>query len=674
MKIKMAMAAILVIGGLFSWNVCAQAADETAEMNKMATHWKACGWGGGAFYLAAAWHPTDENVIYMGGDCSGAYRTGNKGLLWQFANNGICNYSVLCLAVSPAAPDLVYALTDGGLCKSVDRARTWEFLAETAPGKLEICSLKCSTVRAVAIDPKNSEIVYAGSRTGKLFKSENGGKNWKELPYRDALPKQEKQGVEITPPCEVFFGYVAHGDAVTSVAVAPSAPAIVFVSNTKHGVFRSDDAGATWTVLNTPQRVLGVTINPDDANIVWAACAESGIYRSADRGKTWSAMNGAIKMSGENNLKLQIVEIALPPGKPDLVYAIGLINWAGSFYRSDDGGKTWTMSNMLRVGAPGDPTFNNENPKEFAHLSTPPNIAVNPKNSDEIFLSANWRNAFSADGGKTWEERSTGADNTCTTDIQFRGNKTYATAMDEGLMVSENGGGEWRQLAPLKLDQFSGHFWRVRVAKAGEAVRIVTTNSPWNPQFANRVRFSADDGKTWNRCAGQPGCRRMFYGLAVDPVDSKRIFWSCCSTGGGVWRSEDEGATWEHVYTNEHWCSNLNLEVMPSGAVLVGGHDLYRSEDHGKTWQQLTHFPQQGDPDEVILGIAFDPANEQRFWISRITWGGGTSGGIYSTLDGGKTWVEITGDIPCRKPGLLRYNPETHELWAGGGGFFKLKI
>ncbi|HCE45812.1 MAG TPA: hypothetical protein DET40_19890 [Lentisphaeria bacterium] len=888
------LAYLVSIGGFFS---CTTGAQAPAAPEK-AAGWEQCGWGGGAFYYATAWHPTDEKVIYLGGDCAGAYRSDDKGLNWRFTNNGICNYAVYGMAVSPASPDLIYALTDDGLCKSTDRAKTWEFIADSDAKKLDIRSARHQSVRPIAIDPKNAEIVYAGSRTGKLFKSEDGGKTWKELTYRDALPKDPEApaflgkgslrlnyessaaGMDTMGRISKFYGpgkdardwsaykkfsarfrlpegapvlqaslviqsgdnwlwqqgpfvdgkpgewsevsldlstlkglnsvRMVHfvmrspnaawkgevlldavalhtdaagtlsagqspdgktavlvsdwekqgdaegwsankeykdslhitavrqsqekkgGDVLSSVVVAPGKPSLLFASNNRHGIFRSEDAGATWTVLDAPKNAMNVTVSAQDPNLVWAACGANGLQMSTDCGRTWTAV------LPDPAKKAKMHEVALHPARPGLVYTIASIDWGGTLYRSEDGGKTWTSCNKVRAGIPGNPTLPGDvDAQGLVGLSTVTNISVNPKNPDELFISGNWRNVFSTDGGRTLEERSTGADNTCTTDIQFLGGKTYATAMDEGLMVSDNNGGEWRQLIPMKYDvNMSGHFWRVRVAKVGESVRIITTASPWksfgDPKCANRAYVSddggktftisqsglpdyvpnvncmwgrsfprslamdpknpdilylgmdgdpepakklpgggifrsADGGKTWTRCAGQPGGLRLYYGLVVDPTNSKRLYFSSCGNGGGAWKSEDEGATWEHVFKTEGWC--FNLDIAPSGAVFVGGKELYRSVDQGKTWQKLTDL--KGDP--TIVGIAIDPANEQRIWISRTTWDGGAKGGIYRTTDGGKTWAEITGDIGYRKPQILRYNAETKELWAGGVGIFRLK-
>jgi photosystem II stability/assembly factor-like uncharacterized protein len=694
------------------------------------TGWQPAGWGGGSYYWAAAWHPTDRNVLYMGSDSGGLFRSEDKGLHWSPANTGLCHYTGYSLAVSPAAPDLVYALTDGGLCKSIDRARSWTFIAESGADRLDIRSWRHGSVRAVGIDPRNAEIVYAGSHTGRLFKSEDGGTSWRELPYREARPPAEN------PPAPSK----AVKDVVSSVALVPGEAGTVYVSNTRLGMFRSDDAGATWSALDGPRTVLSVTTSARDPATVWAACGGDGIWRSDDRGRTWTPVEGWRGTLANGSKALQIREVALHPARPGLVYAIGNQEWNGSLFRSDDGGTTWSRSLRVRCSPPGNPNhpYHGEAAKGFEDMSRPTSIVLDPADPDQVFIAANWRNVFSADGGRTLEERSTGADNTCHTDIRFLGGRTYVTAMDEGLFVSDDAGGVWRQLVPHKYEPLvSGHFWRVLAAPSGGSTRVVTTCSPWtsgsDPRIANRVFVSedgggsfamttaglpdhvphancvwgrsypralaadpndpqvlylgmdgdaepagragggvfrsADGGRSWTRCPGQPGSRRMFYGLAVDPTDSRRLFWGATGKDGGVWRSQDAGASWELVFRNETWI--WNLEVTASGTVLAAGKNLWRSGDHGRTWKAVTSFPTTEAP--VVVGIALDPADEQRLWISRTTWLAGGQGGIYRSCDGGASWQDITGDSPYRKPLILRYNPATRTLWAGGAGLYKLQ-
>jgi photosystem II stability/assembly factor-like uncharacterized protein len=416
------------------------------------------------------------------------------------------------------------------------------------------------------------------------------------------------------------------------------------------------------------------------------------------------------------------------------VSCTGNAGWDGFFYRSEDGGATWQLSNMLKRSE-SDPTLPTEFswiPDQMCNLSRPSNLALNPRNPDEMLIAGNWRVVYSADGGRTWEQRDRGADITCASDIQFHEGQTYVTAMDEGLLMSPDSGATWRQLCPGKYEPpVSGHQWRVRVIPRGDSVRIVSTCSPWaEPQ--NRVLISDDGGKTfrivrdglpdyrprantmwgesypralavdpadpnvlylgmdgapepdqgrpgggvfkstdggdtWHRLPSQPGSRRMFFGLVVDPTDPQRLFWGASAEQGGLWRSEDAGASWARVMDRETWI--FNVAVSPTGVVYCPGGNLWKSTDHGQTWRQITDFPGGA----AIVGLEVDPQNEDRIWLSRVTWSSGSVGGVFETTDGGETWTEITGDIPYVKPLILRYSPQTHELWAGGVGLFATK-
>jgi photosystem II stability/assembly factor-like uncharacterized protein len=179
---------------------------------------------------------------------------------------------------------------------------------------------------------------------------------------------------------------------------------------------------------------------------------------------------------------------------------------------------------------------------------------------------------------------------------------------------------------------------------------------------------STDGGATWARLPAQPGSRRVFFGLAVDPTDSKRLYWAACAEGGGLYRSEDGGASWQHVFKNETW--PFNVHVAADGTVYCPGNNLWRSADHGKTWKQLTKFPFS---ERVIVAVETDPADAKRLWFAATTWGNRAEGGVYETRDGGVTWQEVTADLPYCKPLLLRYNPGTRELWAAGVCLFKCK-
>lgn len=841
--------------------------------------WEQTGWGGGGFYWAAAFHPTQDGVIYIGGDVAGVYKTVDHGCNWRLINNGLADYGVYSLAVDRTNPQTLYAATEGGLCKSIDGGEHWQLLPRTGRKELRITGERNLSTRSIAVDPTNGQIVYAGSPNGKIYKSTDGGQNWaaaydpqteKEPPgtlrvqfgkvngdfyggiwfpltvpakpnaeagsgfgftfrgdgtqpntahitlktaagvpyqsknlseefkntqWRDIVleasdfsiePEYAKKNAEVvkalpaTPPWNLvnrvdfavsgglpstasvakvsrfFFalrpkagntaqntavarefstdqGVQSYGNirigalqagSVTSVYIAPKNPATILAVTQDRGLILSLDAGLTWNALSTPAKASTATFDPTDAKVIYAGFGAEGIGKSTDGGRNWSmATEGLAK-------NLAFREIAVSPTNAQDVYAIGSTGWSGQFYASHDGGKSWKSYSTMATDPVGNPTL----PAEIATaspLSTPTNLALNPLNPKELYISANWRSCWSGDGGVTWQERDSGADISVVTDVRFSNGRVYASAMDEGSLVSEDNGKRWRQLWPLKwAPDFSGHNWRLAVTNQNGVDRIIATSSPWEAQYAPRVIISEDGGKsykvstsglpdyiirpntmwgaghpralavdpknsqivymgidgdaepgksgggifksldggaTWKQLPNQPGSRRMFYGLAVDPTDSKRIFWATCGTGGGLWRSDDGGDSWKHVFTNESWL--FNVMVARDGTVYCPGQNLWRSTDHGTSWKKLTNFDGGG----TILGLEEDPRDSKTLWVSVTTWDNSANGGVYKTVDGGETWQEITGNLPYVKPQILRFNPATNELWAAGVGLYKLK-
>ncbi len=652
--------------------------------------WQAVGWGGGGFYWACAFDPTRDGVVYLGGDVNGFYVSTDHGRNWRISNRGLGNYAVYGMAVDRRRPGALYLGTTGGLYSSTDFGGSWTSLATTS--KLGIVAVRDVSIRSLATDAAG--ILYAGTPKNGLFRSDDHGATWRAL-------------LSGPPP-------------IHSVAVSERDGRLLLVASGV-GLRRSDDGGATWTAPKGPGTAIGVAIAPGDDRVAYAACGKEGVWRSADRGATWIQCAGVAA-------GYEARDLAVHSARADALAVIARKGWSGLFCASDDGGRTWREARTLRRDLAADPTLPEEG--ETPDISAPSSLARNPLHPDELFIAGNWRPAFSGDGGKTWEERDRGADISVVTDIRFAGGQTYVTSMDEGLMASGDGGGSWRQLLPRRYTAgLSGHQWRVAVVeRPGGGSRVVATSSPWDRPI-NQIVFSDDGGKsfsvtgaglpsrrptrnavwgegyaralaadpsrpgrlylgidgdpedgfegggafisddaggTWRRLAGQPASRRMFYGLAVDPTRSNRLFWGATGEQGGVHRSRDAGATWERTTLPESWVFNLAVSVR--GVVYAGGANLWRSRDHGDTWTKLTTFDGL-----AIVGLEIDPRREETIWLSRVSWGEDTAGGVYRTTDGGATWSDITLDLPYRKPLVLRFDPATSDLWAGGVGLYRIR-
>ncbi len=520
----------------------------------------------------------------------------------------------------------------------------------------------------------------------------------------------------------VHFGAPPAG-AVYSVVISGSDSSRIIAATEDSGLLLSSDAGRTWKRLNTPVKAAHATFDPTNDEVLYGAFFNNGVMKSTDGGKHWTKSAKGILNNSE------MLEVVVNPANSQDVYAIGAVDWNGSFYASHDGGETWERTNKLRTDTATNPTLDGFN-SGTASLSAPRNLSINPRNPKELFIAANWRPCLSSDGGATWTERSAGADITCVTDIRFAGGKAYVTAMDEGLLMSEDGGARWKQLWPLKhTPGLSGHYWRVAVQEMAGQTRILSTATPWYKTPTSVVRSddggqtfqqtqtglpdyiirpntmwgqghpralavdpndpqtiylgldgdakegrsggglfkSQDGGASWSQLAHQPSSRRMFYGLVVDPTDSKRLFWGACGEGGGVHRSVDGGATWTPVFKNETFIWNLHATA--DGTIYCTGTQVWRSTDHGQSWTQMTRF----SGGHSIVGLEVHPQNPKTIWVSAVKWGNVPDGIIHKTIDGGTTWQCITGNIPHVKPLVLRFNTDTSELWAGGVGLYKLK-
>ncbi|HSI09163.1 MAG: WD40/YVTN/BNR-like repeat-containing protein [Rariglobus sp.] len=843
----------------------------TAE--KPTPAWTPTGWSGGGFYYSAAFHPTRDGVLFLGMDVAGVAKSTDHGKSFRMVNNGLTDYAMYSLAVDVKNPDIVYAGTEGGLHKSTDGGESWKLIPGTGKKELRITSERGTSVRSVASDPTDSNIVYAASPGGKVYKSTDGAMTWRVVyqkgaeidtfngvrvqfgkangayfggiwsplefpkdatgatgigftlkgdgsaPERAFLNLKTATGVayrsrnildifantqvsdvvytsadfvidpdfakkspdlaaaapktpdwpaitrmdfsRVSAPDtasvlkigRIFFvatgadgkeakltvrdfaadkkvqsygnvrlGEAAAGGAVSSVVVCSSNPSKVLAATSDTGLLLSDDKGETWRPLPTPTKALHAAFDPANASVIYGAFATDGIHKSTDGGVTWTKVSAGLAS------KFSAREVAVNTTNSNEVYIIGADGWNGDFYYSTDAAATWTLSRSMKTDLAIDPTLPGDGSK--GALSAPTNLTMNPKNPKELFISANWRPAYSADGGRTWEERVKGADITVQTDIRFSGDRTYVSAMDEGTFMSEDQGKTWKQLWPLKYDgEFSGHNWRLAVNKVNGVDRIIATVSPWTGKNKVMIAISEDGGKTyktttaglptyeitantmwgrgypralavdptnpmtvylgidgdptegksgggvfksvdggytWKQLPNQPGSRRMYYGLAIDPTNPKRIIWGGFGTNGGVYISEDGGDSWNYAFKQDQYL--FNVHAAADGTLYAGGNNLWRSTDHGKTWKAITQLKGRS-----VVGIEVDPRDLKTIWISAVTWDGSSEGDVYKSTDGGATWTDFTGNIQHRKPQVLRFNPKTNELWSAQTMLHKIK-
>jgi len=245
---------------------------------------------------------------------------------------------------------------------------------------------------AVCGDLHDKNLFYMGSTGGGVWKTADGGSNWKNI-------------------SDGYFG-----GSIGAVAVAPSDPTVIYVGEGENtvrgnvsegfGIWRSEDAGRSWKFigLKESRHIVRIVIHPKDPNTVWVAALghlfgpheERGVYKTTDGGRTWKRVLFSDKQSGA-------VDLVMEPGNPNVLYAS---TWTvirtpyslesggsgSALWKSTDGGETWKKLN----GNQGFPS------KSITGII---GVAVAPSNTDKVYAmveNAEGGLFMSEDGGKTW--------------------------------------------------------------------------------------------------------------------------------------------------------------------------------------------------------------------------------------------------------------------------------
>lgn len=269
--------------------------------------------------------PADPRYIYVGADEGGGFVSNNGGQSW-LAADGVSLDRGISVAVHPYTPTVAYLGARRAVYKTIDGGQSW--VRHELPGLPPNNEMR---VHAIAIDPDDPRVVYAGPGTwdftggpeyGWLFRSLDGGESWNPLTI--TLPISAVTDIEIDPTDSQTI-YVATGRR--------------FLASTDHGtgVLKTSDGGESWAFVNeglTCRSVTRLAINPEDPQILYAGAAleentaESGVYRTADGGEHWEQVIGGLQVSG----------LAIDPLVTTTVY-VGA--YGSGLFRSTDDGAHW---------------------------------------------------------------------------------------------------------------------------------------------------------------------------------------------------------------------------------------------------------------------------------------------------------------------------------------------
>jgi photosystem II stability/assembly factor-like uncharacterized protein len=550
-------------------------------------------------------------------------------------------------------------------------------------------------ITALAVDPFDEHVIYAGAASGGLWRSKSGGTAWE--PIFDKAPTQSVGSIAINPrnPDEIWVGtgegnprnsqnfglgifktinggkdwtYMGLGNsrAIHRVILHRDNPEVVFAAgigsaygpNEERGVFKSSDGGKTWRKVLYVNDLTGcaeLIADPKNPNKLYAAMWEyrrwpwffksggtgSGLYVSYDAGETWE------KRSSKDGLpegELGRIGLAVAKSNPDVVYALVEAK-ENALYKSTDGGQKWQK--MADKGQGDRPFYYSE-------------IYVDPQNENRVYSIYTYI-SVSEDGGKSF---STWAGWTIHPDhhafwINPENPRHIINGNDGGLNITYDRGKTWRYAENIPVGQF---------------YHVETDNEmPYN------VYGGLQDNGSWvgpSAVWKSGGIRNsdwqeVYFGDGFETMprkdDPRYVF--AMSQGGELGLVDRQTGDTRYLkpvhpdgetHLRFNWNAALAQDPHQPHGIYFGSQFVHYSADLGQNWQIISPDLTTNDTSkmhqDISGGLTLDATNAENHCTivaispspvqPGVVWVGTDDGQLQLTRDGGKTWSNFAKDLP----------------------------
>ncbi|MDB5197175.1 MAG: glycosyl hydrolase repeat-containing protein [Flaviaesturariibacter sp.] len=655
--------------------------------------WRMIGPHRGGRTVGAVGVPQQPNVFYIGVNNGGVWKTTDYGRTWFPIFDEQSTGSVGDVVVAPSNPNVLYVgsgeglqrpdLSVGnGMYKSVDAGKTWTHLGLR----------EGQQIGGLAIDPTNENRVFAAvlghpygpNKERGVYRTTDGGKTWQQVLYKDENTGAVQVTIDPQNPAIVYADLWAgrQGPWENGAWNGPES-----------GLFKSTDGGNTWKKLTaglptTKQGLgrIGFCIAPSNPNRLYAtvdaAPQYGGIYRSDDAGESWTKLSGDNRFYGR---AADFAEVKVDPKNADIVYSANVVTW-----KSIDGGKTW---NAFR-GAPGgddyhriwinpnDPniiliasdqgviitvnggeTFSswyNQPTAQFYHVSTdnafPYNVYGGQQESGSVGIASR-----GADGQITYrewhpvgvEEYGYIAPDPLNPNIIYGGKITRfdkRTGQVQNIAPEVGRSGKYRFLrtAPVLFSPadnktlfYAGNVL-FKTTNGGNSWQIISpdlSRESWDIPASIGI-YTTEDLKKMPR-------RGVIYTVAPSPKDINTIW--CGTDDGLVHLTKDGGKTWKNVTPQAitSWskvslmeASHFDVATAYAAVNRIRLDDMkphiYKTNDGGKTWKEIV----SGLPDDPINVVREDPERRGLLYA-------GSETAVYVSFDDGAHWQSLRQNMPA---------------------------
>ena len=630
--------------------------------------WRMIGPHRGGRTVGAVGVPQQPNVFYIGVNNGGVWKTTDYGRTWFPIFDDQPTGSIGDVIVAPSNPNVIYVgsgeglqrpdLSVGdGIYKSTDAGKTW----------INLGLKDAQQIGGLDIDPKNENRVfvaalghpYGPNEERGVYRTTDGGKTWDRVLYKD----------ENTGAVQVTIDPNNSNIVFADMWAGRQGPWENGAWNGKEsGLFKSTDGGATWRKITkglptTEQGLgrIGFCIAPSDSKRMYAtvdAGREGGIFRSEDAGESWTRIQTDNRYWGRAS---DFAEVKVDPKNADIVYSANVVTW-----KSTDGGKTW---NAFR-GAPGGDDYHriwiNPNNTDIILIASDQG-AIITVNGGQTFSS--WYNQptaqfyhVSTDNAFPYNVYS-GQQESGSVGIASRGNDGNITYREWHPVGAEEYG--YVAADPLdpniiyggkisRFDKRTGQTQNVspEAVRSGKYRFVRTAPVLFNPvdkktlYYAGNVLFKTmNGGNSWQIIS--PDLTRETY----DVPSSVGIY-----TTNDMKTMPRRGVIYtvapSYKDVNTIWCGT------DDGLIQV-------TRDGGKSWKNVTPPDITSWSKVSLMDASHFDANTAYAAVNRIRCDD-MHPHIYKTIDGGKTWKEIVNGLPNDPINVVKEDPIRKGLLFAG--------
>ena len=635
---------------------------------------------------AVAGVPGNPGVYYFGADGGGVWKTTDGGAVWKPIFDKEPVASIGALALAPSNPSIIYVGTGvntifadssygDGIYKSIDGGANWQ------PVGLN----DARHIGRILIDPRNPDVVLVaamGHSSGPneergVFRSADGGRSWKKVLYKDNVTAAVDLCFEPGNP-RVVYATLWHG------VRKPGQKGTSFEPGS--GLYKSIDEGLTWTQITghgLPEGDwgrAGVAVAPENRGqrvyvIVEAKDKKGGLYRSDDAGATWKKATEDQRITGYWYMS----EIFVDPKNADIVYLP-----SQNLYRSNDGGHTFTAIK----GAPGGDDYHTV----WIDPTNSQRIMLGVDQGATISLNGgeSWTTWYNQPTGEFYRVATDHRfpywvygpqQDSGTAGIISRGNNgqiterdwfpvgpgesgyTIPDPLDADVVYNAGPGGSVVRLskttgqvrdispAPVSFESKYRFNWTIPMAFSpqdphllylGTQFLLKTSNggTSWDAMSADLTRVRPDE-KDSKQARGTI--------LTIAPSEVKEgVIW-VGTDDGNIQLTKDSGRVWQNVTPPNvsEWSTVSIVEAShfdagtAYAAVNRNNHDdlhphIFRTRDFGQTWQETTRGIREID---FARTVREDPVRKGLLYA-------GTETGVYVSFDDGEHWQPLRLNMP----------------------------